>query len=315
MLRTMRALGAICSVAVLAACGGSAEDTSGSAEEQSGDFAGWPETIRVGVVPVEGGADTVERYAPLEDFLTEELGRTVEVVSASSYQGVITAMANDQIEFARFGPDGYTEAARRADAEALVCEINLDGKQGYHSIFIVPNESPIRTLAQARGAEFAFTDPNSTSGYLIPATIIHDEFGQAAEHFFGEVHFSGAHGTSMLQVASGELEIAASNDLDLDRMIQKGALEPDDVRVVYRSEMIPGSPFAGRRSLPASLKEAFINAMLGVNDREDMRERFQLSGYARVNDEVYDIIRATKRYLESQRRASADAETSDGTDP
>jgi len=314
MRRITTSLALLLAAFTLVACGGGGASDP-SADAGSGAHADWPKTIRVGVVPVEGGADTVKRYAPLRAYLAENLGRPVEIVSASSYQGVITAMANDQIEFALFGPKSYTEAAKRADAEALVCEINLEGKQGYHSIFIVPAGSPIRTLEEARGAEFAFTDPNSTSGYLIPATIIYDRFGVSAESFFGEVHFSGAHGTSMLQVASGELEIAASNDLDFDRMVQKGALAPDDVRVVHTSEMIPSSTFAGRQSIPDSLKEAFIAAMTGVGDHPEMRERFQVTGYTRASDERYDIIRATKRFLDTQRNAGADTETRDAASP
>lgn len=297
-------------VGVLAACdSGSESSTALSAEDARTD---WPEVIRIGVVPVEGGADTRLRFEELRQYLMEELDARVEVISASSYQGVITAMANGQLDFARFGPKGYVEAAARAGAEAVVAEVNMSGQQGYRSIFVVPKDSSIQSLEDARGASFAFTDPNSTSGFLIPATIIQDRLGEPAESFFGEVAFSGAHGTSVLQVIAGELDIAATNDLDLDRMAQKGTADPDDLRVVYTSELIPGSPFAAHRDISDSLRTAFSDALLRVGEHPELLDRLQLSGYAMTDDEAYDIIRATDRFLDAQQIAQGTGSGDDG---
>lgn len=296
---------AICLLPVLitacifaAACGDAAAPREAAAEQTR--EADWPREIRVGLVPTEGGADTRARFAPLEDHLTQELDANVSLVSASNYQGVITAMANDQLEFAWLGPKSYVEAARRAGAEALLLELNSEGDPGYRSVFIVPTESDITSLKEARGARFAFTDPNSTSGFLVPSVVLRDELGETAESFFGEVRFSGAHGTSILQVAAGELDIAATNDLDLPKMIEKGALDPSEIRVVYESDLIPGSPFAARRELPESLKSAFSEAIMKLNDKPRVLEQLQNGGYVPTTDDQYDVIRSLQRYVEAE---------------
>lgn len=310
---------ALVAVLVLVGCGQEPAATKASSSDHPGSPASarpesvstaagreaWPEVIRVGLVPTEGGADTVKRFAPLRDYLTEQLDARVELKSASSYQGVITAMANDQLEFAWFGPKSYVEAARRANAEALVIELNPEGEAGYYGIFIVPADSPIQTLDDARGTRFAFTDPNSTSGCLIPSTILFDKFGEPAERFFREVRFSGAHGTSILQVAAGELDIAATNDLDFAKMIEKGAVQPDDVRVIYTSDLIPGAPVAARADVPESLKVAVREAMLSIKDHPEILLELQNGGYQPVTDKEYDIIRATQAFVERQREQAA----------
>lgn len=295
-------LAMICMLPLLAA--GCGDDSTASEADSKGeasvDRTGWPEKLRFGVIPTEGGADTTERYAPLKAILSEHLDMPVEIQSASSYQGVITAMANDQIEFAWLGPKSYIEAAKRADAQALLLELNSNGKSGYHAIFIVPADSPIQTLKDAKDKRFAFTDPNSTSGYLIPSIVLIDEIGQPANDYFGEVNFSGSHGTSVLQVAAKELEVAATNDLDYGKMIEKGAVKENDLRVIHTSDLIPGAAIAARRELPESFKQALKEAMLKVNDKPEIQDRFQNGGYIETTDETYDIIRAADAYLTKQ---------------
>lgn len=265
--------------------------------------ADWPKKLHFGVVPTEGGADTTKRFTPLAEQLTRELGVPVEVVSASSYQGVVTAMANKQIEFAWLGPKSYVEAAKRADAEALVIELSREGERGYRAIFIVPAASKIRTLEDARGKRFAYTDPNSASGRLIPAMLLFEKTKMSAERFFGEVKYSGSHGTSILQVANGELDVAATNDLDFRRMVHKGAVRESDVRVILQSELIPGAPVAGRRDLPASLKKAFADALIKASKDKALLEKLQNGGFAPATDEEYDIIRATDEFMERQEKS------------
>lgn len=282
-----------------AAAGGSATPVS----RPTTDRAGWPAVVRVGLVPVEGGADTRERYTILQERLNSLLGVPVELVSASSYQGIITAMANDQLEFAGFGPKSYVEAASRAEAEALLVELNIEGERGYRCIFIVPAASPITSIAEARGKRFAFTDPNSTSGWLIPAMVLLDLTGEPAERYFGQIAFSGAHSTSMLQVASGDIDIAATNDLDLNKAVTKGTLRGDAVRVIHRTDMIPGAPFAARRDLPGSLKQAFVAAMLEMSKDAAVREALQNGGYEPVTDGAYDVIRASQKFMADQEAA------------
>lgn len=277
----------VCVFAVLAACGGPGEQQAPASGEQA-----WPAAIRVGFVPTEGGADIRERFEPLERHLADRLGRRVELVSATSYQAMITAMANDQIEFCYFGPKSYVEAAKRAGAEAILLELGADGSAGYYSEFIVPAGSPVQSLADAKGLRFAFTDPNSTSGRLIPAVVLRDLVGMSAEDFFGEVVYSGSHGTSALQVAAGEIDIAATNNLDLGRMYEKGAMRPDQIRVIHRSDLIPGAPWAARAELPDDLKQAFKAALLELNDDAELLARFGNGGVQPVDDRVYDIIRA-----------------------
>lgn len=253
--------------------------------------ADWPTTLKLGVIPTEGAADSAARFETLAAHLSKVLGVKVEVFTASDYAGVITAMANKHIDFAYFGPKSYTEAAEKAGAEAVVLEMDADKQLGYNGIVIVKRGSGIKDLAAAKGHTFAFTDPNSTSGFLVPNVLFARDLKVKPEEYFKEVRFSGSHGASILAVKNGGVEVAATNNIDLDRMIEKGSVSKDDFDVLWTSELIPGSPMAARADLPSSLKAAFAGALMKFNSDKEGLKKMAIGGYAFADDTTYDIIR------------------------
>ncbi len=255
----------------------------------------WPSKVKLGVIPTEGAADSAKRFMPLTDHLEKVLGIDVEVFTASDYAGIITAMANGHIDLAYFGPKSYTEAAEKANAQAMVMELDSSGQPGYNGIIIVRKDSGINSMAEAKGRTFSFTDPNSTSGFLVPNVLFARDLQVKPEAYFKEVRFSGSHGASILAVKNGNIDVAATNNVDMDRMSEKGSASWDDFKVLWTSDLIPGAPMCARRDLPESLKAAYAGALLMVNTETGTLEKLGNGGYAYCDDSTYDIIRYLKK--------------------
>jgi phosphonate transport system substrate-binding protein len=257
----------------------------------------WPQKVKVGLIPTEGSADIIQRFKPLMDHLEKTLQIKVEPFSASDYAGIITAMAHKHIDFAYFGPKSYVEAAARANAQALAIELDKSGARGYYGVLITKKASGIKTLDQAlnNGYTFAFTDPNSTSGCLVPSVLFYRDLEKPPEKLFKEVSFSGSHGASILAVKNNKVDVAATNNIDLDRMAEKGAVAKDDFNYIWRSELIPGAPMCARKDLPESLKAAFTGALMSFNYDTAGIKKIQNGGYAPVDDSTYDVVRYMKR--------------------
>ena len=257
--------------------------------------AEWPAKVKLGFIPTEGAADSAKRALPVADQMKKILGVDVEIFTASDYAGIITAMANKHIDFAYFGPKSYTEAAEKAGAQAMVMELNKKGQRGYTGIIITKKGSGIRTMEQAKGHTFAFTDPNSTSGFLVPNVLFARDLKVKPEDYFKEVRFSGSHGASILAIKNGGVEVAATNNIDMDRMVEKGSASWEDFNVLWESDLIPGAPMCARADLPESLKAAFTGALLQINADRAALDILQNGGYAYADDTDYDIIRYLKR--------------------
>ncbi|QGY39210.1 phosphonate ABC transporter substrate-binding protein [Pseudodesulfovibrio cashew] len=255
----------------------------------------WPKTLKLGFIPTEGAADSAKRAKPIAQQLEKDLGVKVEVFTASDYNGIITAMANKHIDLAYYGPKSYVEASEKANAEAVVLELNKQGQPGYTGIIITRKDSGITAMDQAKGKSFAFTDPNSTSGYLVPNVMFARDMKIDPNTYFKEVRFSGSHGASILAVKNGSVQVAATNNIDLDRMIEKGAVSLTDFNIIKRSDLIPGAPIAVRKDLPESLKVAIAGSLLKINDNHESLQTLQNGGYRHTADSNYDIVRYLKR--------------------
>ena len=257
--------------------------------------AKWPQKVRFGLMPNEGGGDVVDRFKPLIDHLQNVLGIEVEAISASDYAGIITGMAHKHIEIAYLGPKSYVEAAVRANAQAVALETVEIGVKGYYGTILSKKGSGIKALEQAKGRKFAFVEPNSTSGYLVPMVLFKRDLKVEPEQYFSKVLFSGSHDASILGVKNGTIDVAATNDLMLNRAAEKGLVSLDDFNVIWKGDLIPGSPICVRSDLPESFKAALCGALMMFNSDKMGLKKIQIAGYVPCDDSAYDSIRYLKK--------------------
>ena len=249
----------------------------------------WPEKITFGVIPVAGSTSMKENFGPLTDYISKELGIEVEMKLAGDYTGIITGMQHKHIDVAYLGPKSYVEAARRANAEALVVEVDGEsGLPGYRGTIITKKGSGLKSLEDLKGKTWAFTSSQSTSGTLVP-TVMFSKANIDPKKYFSKVVYSGGHEASILTVKAGKIDAASTNNLDFNRGLGKH-WEKDQFNVIWTSDLIPGAPVAARADLPTSLKMALKGAFLSYNDAEGLK-RLKNKGFIKGDDSVYDSVR------------------------
>lgn len=254
------------------------------------DRKGWPKTLNFGIVPLEGSSATDERFDLLYKHLEKTLGVKIKSYVGADYAAVILAMKNKKVDMAYFGPKSYIEAADRANAEALVRENSIKGGTGYKGMIVTKKDSPFNNIEDIKGQDFAFVDPNSTSGYLVPLSYFLLELKVKPEEYFKRVLFAGTHGNVIMGVKNGKIPVGATNDLDYARAIEGGDLKKGDLKVLWTSKTIPASTLATRKDLPASFKKALREALVNFKDPKGL-ERLQLKGYVSTKDSDYNTIR------------------------
>jgi phosphonate transport system substrate-binding protein len=231
------------------------------------------------------------------DFLSKELGLPVEAKIIMDYTSLIEAMRYKHVEIAYFGPFSYVLANKVAGAEALAVGIRKGtDKSTYTSIIVTRKDTGINKVEDLRGRTFAFLDPASTSGYLIPMAHF-KRVGIDVEKDLKSVMFAGSHEAVELAVYYGKADAGADNRPTFERMVRSSMIKADECRIIWESEPIPGSPVTVRKDLPEELKRRILSALLRVPEGVISFEG-EMSRYERAYDSDYEIIRETARLLQ-----------------
>jgi phosphonate transport system substrate-binding protein len=233
---------------------------------------------------------------------------------ATDYAGTVEALKSKRLELALLGGAGYAEAwiVTQGNVEPLAQIQAQDGDTGYYSMVVVKADSPFKTIDDLKGKKLAFADPNSTSGFQVPSFFLRLQ-GRDPRAFFSQTGFAGNHENAVMAVVNGTYDAAATwytteERTNVTRMILKGMIPKDSMRIVWRSPKIQGDCFAIRSDLPPAMKAAVANALLTLAQKApDVLQALgdgSYTGTAPATHEDYvPLIDMTRANL-AQRRAN-----------
>ncbi|MDP3331086.1 MAG: phosphonate ABC transporter substrate-binding protein [Methylococcaceae bacterium] len=246
----------------------------------------------MGLIPAENNEEMIQKFEPMRQYLEAKTGQPVKVFTATDYAGVIEGMKKGRVDIAWFGPLSYVLAEKEANAEAFAVGVRADtGLSTYRSLFVVPEGSEVKTIADLKGKSVAFVDPASTSGSLIPTYLVKQATGKMPKEFFGEFTYAGSHDAAEMAVKNKSVDAAADNDITYDKMLAKGLITKESNRVLLYSDPLPGSPMAYRKDLPEATKANIREAILHAHNDIKVTGYGDLAKYDPVTPGDYQKIR------------------------
>jgi phosphonate transport system substrate-binding protein len=228
--------------------------------------AKYPELVYA-MVPAENATGLSERTAPFVAYLSETLGVPVKLRIANDYAAVIEGQKTETVQIGYYGPAAYARAVMiGAKIQPFIIDVYAASGLGYYSAFYVRADSPYRTIADLKGKNMGFVDPNSMSGTLMPRYALH-KMGIDPDTYFGKIIYTGSHENGILALKQGTVDVATNwwdsdNESNLTRMVTKGMVKKEDYRVILKSDLIINSPHAYLTDMPEEAKAAIRTAFL-----------------------------------------------------
>jgi phosphonate transport system substrate-binding protein len=222
-------------------------------------------------IGILGGENAQDRLTSNECFrakMEEALGVPVKLFTPADYDGVIQGLLGGTLDYAWLGASSYAKIYL-TDPEAvqvMLTKQNLDGSTGYYSIGFTRADTGITSMDDAKGKVFAFADPNSTSGFLVPGAELTAKYG-TLEEYFSEVKMSGGHEQTIVGVANGDFDAGVSwadglgnwedgyNSGAFRKAADAGLVDMANLVEIWRSELIPEGPMVVRAALPQDVKD------------------------------------------------------------
>lgn len=255
----------------------------------------------MGLIPAENNQEMTKKFEPMRVYLEKKIGRPVKVFTATDYTGVIEGMKKDRVDIAWFGPLSYVLAEQEAGAEAFAVGVRTNGQSTYRSIFVVPGNSPAKSLKDLKGKKVAFVDPASTSGSLIPSYMVKKATGQMPQAFFSQLTYAGSHDAAELAVKNRTVDAAADNDITYQKMLDKGLITKQSNRILATSNPLPGSPLVYRNDLDKATKQKVRQAILNAHKEIKVTGYGDLLRYDPASPSNYQQIRNIVKELGLQR--------------
>ena len=275
--------------------------------------------FRVGLLGGENEADRLRKNDCMVQQLGEKLGVKVELYPASDYAGVMQGLLAGQLDAASLGASGYAGIYLQ-DPEAvepIFVALENDGSDGYYAMMYARADSGIENLEGMQGKSLAFADPNSTSGYLVPkAELEAQEIN--IEEYFSATGFGGGHEQAVVAVLNGQYdagvtwtsgvgeEAAGYSRGALRSMVDKDLLDMSDLRIIWKSNLIPNGPWVLRKALPEEAKQIAIDWMENLKDTDyqcyiDVSQG-EGQGFKRVDHFFFEgVVAMRERELEGSR--------------
>jgi phosphonate transport system substrate-binding protein len=256
--------------------------------------------FNIGILGGENAQDRLTSNECMRVKFEEALGVPVKLFTPADYDGVIQGLLGGTIDYAGLGASAYAKIYL-TDPEAVDVTLttqNVDESTGYYSIGFARKDSGITSMEAAKGKTFAFADPNSTSGYLVPAAELSATFGPL-EQYFAEVKMSGGHEQTIVGVANGDFAAGVSwadglgnwedgyNNGAFRKAADAGLVDMNDIVEIWRSKLIPNGPYVARKALPQDVKDK-VNALM-----DTMWETDPTCAYAVAAGEAKDFVPVT----------------------
>ncbi|HEY1844698.1 MAG TPA: phosphonate ABC transporter substrate-binding protein [Buttiauxella sp.] len=214
-------------------------------------------SLNFGIISTESQQNLKPQWDPFLKDMEKKLGMKVNAFFAPDYAGIIQGMRFNKVDIAWYGNLSAMEAVDRANGQVFAQTVAADGSPGYWSVLIVNKDSPINNLsdmlAKRKDLTFGNGDPNSTSGYLVPGYYVFAKNNVAVSDFKRSVNAN--HETNALAVANRQVDVATNNTENMDRLKLTAPEKYKDLKVIWKSPLIPGDPIVWRKNLSEATKD------------------------------------------------------------
>lgn len=245
-----------------------------------------PPVWRVGMTP----AFLHDQHVVLDDwrtYLEKKLGHKIEFVQRDSYRETMDLLRLGKLEFAWICDYPYVHL--KDQVRLLAVPVN-QGKPLYRSYLIVSVRDPhTQSLAQLRSKVFAYADPYSNTGYLVPRYQLH-QMGENPEKFFSRTFFTWSHRKAIEAVASGVAQGAAVDSFVWDTLAKVRPELTARTRIAARSPEYGFPPFVAHRSVSEGDFKTMQDGLIRMGQNPEgaaLLQRLNLDGFTPGNPGIY----------------------------
>jgi phosphonate transport system substrate-binding protein len=254
-----------------------------------------PETkkLRVAVAAMISPKETLVYYEELLKYIGKEIDYEIVLIQRKTYSEVNELFPKRLIDLAFVCSGPYANEQPKYKFEGLATPI-VRGTPYYQSYLIVQKNSSINSLEGLRGKIFAFTDPDSNTGTLVPRFWLHEK-NETPASFFNRITYTYSHDNSILAVAKGLVDGATVDGHKWEFYEAKNPYFSSKTRVIKKSDHFGSPPLVASSFLDPQLKSRIQNIILSMHKTEEgqkILENLIIDRFELPKEEWYKNVQA-----------------------
>jgi len=270
-------------------------------QANEGSLGSYSNPIRFYFTPSVDAKTISSNAKVLTDYLHEKTGYYFTTAVPASYIAVVEAFGSDKVDIAAINTFSYLMANAKYGAEAKL-RVVRQGQTSYCGQIMTRYDSGIDSLSQLDGKTFAFVDPSSTSGYILPRALF-DSLGIR----LGQTVFAMQHPNVVTMIYQRQVDAGAAYyappDQSTGQMMDVRARVlrqfPDvekKIKIIGFTQYIPNDPIVFRKNLSGKMKETVTDALLDFvktpEGKKAWEDIYDVTGLVPTSDRDYDGLRA-----------------------
>ncbi len=248
-----------------------------------------------GVVLDQGENALLSRFAA---WLSKQAGGDWQPNYQPSYRGLSDYMRehSDALGWSCGAP--YVEDALQ-DGQQLVAVPLFHGEPLYHSLVMTRSDRREKTLRDFKGGIFAYSDPRSNSGYLVPAFELHKQGIDIRKHFSYLLH-TGLHENTIEALLGGLADVGNVDEYIWVEYLKYHPEVESKLKVIERFGPYPFTPIVAAKSVPDPVIEKLRQVLIHMPDSVEGRSLLTalgLDGFVVKPPEFYAPIVAMQKAI------------------
>ncbi len=211
--------------------------------------------LNFGIISTESQQNLKPQWEPFLKDMETKLGIKVNAFFAPDYAGIIQGMRFNKVDIAWYGNLSAMEAVDRANGQVFAQTVAADGSPGYWSVLIVNKDSPINNLNDMLAK-------NNASASDFKRTV------------------NASHETNALAVANKQVDVATNNTENLDKLKTSAPDKLKELKVIWKSPLIPGDPIVWRKNLSESTKDKVYDFFMTYGKTPEEKAVLERLGWA-----------------------------------
>ena len=240
--------------------------------------------------------DQVSLLGRWQRYLEAQVNRPVRFIQRGSYREIVELLLSNEVDAAWLC--GYPLVLNEKRLSALAVP-TYDGAPLYRSHLVVPNaDTNTRTVFDLKNKVFAYSDPLSNSGFLVPRSEIQMK-GQDASTFFKRTFFTFSHRKVIEAVRAGLADAGAVDGYVWDTMSEQFPSSVAGLRVAWRSQPHGFPPIVTRKNLGSANEQVLLGAFLSMSSNDAGREilkQLNIDGFTEARADQFSSIRQMLKY-------------------